>query len=197
MAIYGYARCSTNEALQDIDRQRRLLVKKGCKLENIYFEYESGAKENRPELNKLLKTVVKGDTIISVSVSRLARSTKQICDIVEFVEKNKLRLIVDDITVDCRTEELNPLTEGMLKMMGVFAEIDRKIISNNVKTGMENARLKGAKIGRPKTSISNIPKTFLKYYELYKEGQLNITELARLSGITRPTAYKYIKLIEK
>lgn len=193
---YGYARCSTNESLQDIDRQRRILIQKGVDKNNIFFEYISGAKENRPELTRLLKIVEPGDTIISLSVSRLARSTKQICDIIEFIEKNKLRLIVEDITVDCREKELNPMTEGMIKMMGVFAELDRKIISNNVKTGMANAKAKGSKLGRPKTSISNIPKQFLKYYELYRDKKINITELATLSELSRPTVYKYIKIIK-
>ena len=73
---YGYARCSTNELKQDIDRQKRELIKKGVAEENIYFEYESGTKIDRVEFNRLLETIDEGDTIIATEVSRITRSTK-------------------------------------------------------------------------------------------------------------------------
>lgn len=73
---YGYARCSTNELKQDIDRQKRELIKQGVAEENIYFEYESGTKIDRVEFNRLLETIDEGDTIIATEVSRITRSTK-------------------------------------------------------------------------------------------------------------------------
>ena len=80
--IYGYARCSTNEEKQDIDRQKRELFKLGVSDDKyIYWEYESGTKEDRPELKKLFDIVKSGDTIATTEVSRLTRSTKQLCDI--------------------------------------------------------------------------------------------------------------------
>ena len=85
---YGYGRCSTNEKQQDITRQIRELKKQGVDEENIYFEYASGVKEDRIQLKKLLATVKNGDTIISTEVSRITRSTKQLCEIIEFA-KNK------------------------------------------------------------------------------------------------------------
>lgn len=68
--IYGYARCSTNEKMQDINRQVRELKQQGATDTTIYLEYESGTKENRKELNKLLNIVQSGDTIIATEVSR-------------------------------------------------------------------------------------------------------------------------------
>ena len=62
---YGYARCSTNELLQDINRQKRELKELGATDETIYFEYESGTKTDRPEFNKLLSVVQPGDTIVT------------------------------------------------------------------------------------------------------------------------------------
>ena len=84
---YGYSRCSTNEDKQDITRQIRELEEKGIKKENIYFEYASGIKEDRTELKKLLAVVKKGDTIIATEVSRITRSTKQLCEIIEFAKR--------------------------------------------------------------------------------------------------------------
>ena len=79
---YGYARCSTNETKQDIDRQKRELKKMGVEEKNIYFEYESGAKTDRVQLGRLLGAVRDGDTVVTTEVSRLTRSTKQLCEII-------------------------------------------------------------------------------------------------------------------
>lgn len=71
---YGYARCSTDETRQDIDRQRRELRKLGVEADTeIYWEYESGTKTERPELQKLLAVLQTGDTIVTTEVSRLTR----------------------------------------------------------------------------------------------------------------------------
>ena len=84
--IYGYARCSTNEELQDINRQIRELIQLGAREENIYREYESGMKNDRVELQRLLSAVEAGDTIVATEVSRITRSTKQLCEIIELAK---------------------------------------------------------------------------------------------------------------
>ena len=193
---YGYARCSTNESRQDINRQKRELKKLGVKEDkNIYWEYESGAKTERPEFQKLLDTVKMGDTIAATEVSRLTRSTKHLCDIMQYVQDKKIKLVIGSFIVDCRNEEIDPMTKGMLMMWGVFSEMERDIISQRVKSGMENARAKGKKIGRPKVDASNLPEKFMKFYPLYKKGSMNITDLANLMNCSRTTVYKYIKLM--
>ena len=73
---YGYCRCSTNETKQDIDRQIRALKEAGAEV--ICFEYEHGDAEHKKELEKLLDKTVPGDTILTMEVSRLARSTMQL-----------------------------------------------------------------------------------------------------------------------
>ena len=182
--IYGYARCSTNEDRQDIDRQKRELKKLGIKDSSIFLEYESGAKTDRIQLNRLLDTVREGDTIAATEVSRLTRSTKQLCEIIELAKDKHLKLIIGTFIVDC-TQELDPMTQGMIMMWGVFAEMERAIISQRVKSGMDNARAKGAKIGRPTTMIDNLPKAFLRHFPKYEAKQVTQEELARLCGITR------------
>ena len=92
---YGYARCSTNESKQDIDRQIDMLFLQGVKQENIYFEYESGAKVDRVQLNRLLDALEDGDVIITTEVSRITRSTKQLCELVEIAIKKKLCLVFE------------------------------------------------------------------------------------------------------
>lgn len=82
-------------------------------------------------------------------------------------------------------------------MMGVFVEMEQNIISQRVRSGMRNAKAKGKKIGRPKTTKETIQKKFWKYYKLYQDKQLNISEFARVMGCARSTIYKYIMTVEK
>ncbi|WP_040196773.1 recombinase family protein [Candidatus Soleaferrea massiliensis] len=193
--IYGYARCSTNEKMQDINRQVRELKQQGATDTTIYLEYESGTKENRTELNKLLNIVKSGDTVIATEVSRITRSTKQLCDIIELAKERHIKLILGNFVVDC-SKELDPMTEGMLKMMGVFSELERNMISQRVKSGMENAKSKGKTIGRPPVTADDIPGIFYKHYPKYKKGEVNKKELSRLCSLSYPTVYKYLRIIE-
>ena len=181
--IYGYARCSTNEELQDINRQIRELKQLGAAEETIYREYESGTKNDRVELQRLLAAVRNGDTIVATEVSRITRSTKQLCEIIELAKDRHIKLVLGSFIVDC-TKELDPMTEGMLKMMGVFSELERNIISQRVKSGLQNAKAKGVAIGRPATSEDTIPSTFFKYYPKYKRGEINKAEFSRLCSVS-------------
>ena len=193
--IYGYARCSTNESMQDINRQIRELKQQGAEDKTIYREYESGTKTNRAELQKLLDIVKPGDTILATEVSRITRSTKQLCDIIELAKNRKIKLVLGSFVVDCR-KELDPMTEGMLKMMGVFAELERNMISQRVKSGMQNAKSKGKAIGRPAVTADDIPAIFYRHYPKYQKGEINKKEFSRLCSLSYPTIYKYLKIVE-
>lgn len=194
--IYGYCRCSTNEERQDINRQKRELYKLGVTDEkNIYWEYESGTNNNRVEFKKVLELLEKGDTLCTTEVSRLTRSTSYLCEVLRMVQEKNIRLMIGNFIVDCREEEIDPMTKGMLMMWGVFAEMERDIISARVKSGMQNSVAKGVKLGRPKVDKSNLPMNFLKYYPMYKSGEINITEFSRLAELSRKSVYKYLKIM--
>lgn len=193
--IYGYCRCSTNETKQDISRQERELKALGVTDKKyIYKEYESGTKVNRIELNRLLEIVNKGDIIITTEVSRITRSTKQLCEIIEFAKNKHLKLVFGSFIVDC-TKELDAMTEGMLKMMGVFSEIERNMISQRVKSGVANARAKGKIVGRPTLTIKDIPQKVIDMNDLYKDAVISKTDYAKMCNISRPTLDKYIKIM--
>ena len=192
---YGYARCSTNENKQDIDRQIRELKKAGA--EQIFLEYEHGDSTVKQELSSLLEQAHEGDTIFTLEVSRLARSTRQLCEIIETVREKKLRLvIVGSITVDCSNGQIDPMTNAFIQMSGVFAELELRIIRERVRSGMANAKAKGAKIGRPHTTAEQIPPIFYRHYPAFKSGSLNLSEFARVCGLSRTTVYKYVALLE-
>lgn len=192
--VYGYARCSTNESKQDINRQKRELMNRGVQSKNIYFEYVSGTKDNKEQWNILLSKIKQGDEIVVTELSRITRSTKQLCDVIDMAKDKSIKLVLGDFVVDCRGE-LDAMTEGMLKMMGVFAELERNMIRERVKSGMANAKDKGAILGRPKITSEDIPNIFMKYYPMYKDGSMNVSEIAKLCGMSRTTIYKYLSLL--
>ena len=192
---HGYARCSTNETKQDIDRQVRELKAAGA--ESLFVEYEHGDTDEKKQLSLLLGQARPGDTIITTEVSRLSRSTKQLCEIIDRIQKQKLRLkIIGSITIDCRSGELDPMTKAFLQMSGIFAELELSMIRARVRSGMANAKAKGAKIGRPQATVDDIPAVFFRHYPAYKNKQLNVSELARVCDLSRTTVYKYIDLLE-
>ncbi len=195
MTVYGYARCSTNEDKQDINRQVRELKAAGA--EEIFLEYEHGDAAVKQQLTALLAAAAPGSTILVLEISRLARSTKQLCDIIEIVKEKKLCLkVVGSITVDCTSGVLDPMTNAFVQMSGVFAELELRIIRERVRSGMANAKAKGAAIGRPKTTKDDIPAVFYKHYPAYKAGAINKTELARICALSRSSVYKYLDLLE-
>lgn len=194
MAVYGYARCSTSEDKQDINRQIRELKAAGA--EEVIFEYEHGDAKVKKNLHMLLEMATEGDTIITLEVSRLSRSTQQLCEIIDIIKSKKLRLIiVGSITVDCRSGQIDPMSQAFIQMSAVFAELELSIIRARVRSGMENAKSKGKRIGRPQTTKDNIPALFYKHYPSFVSGQINVSEFARICGLSRPTVYKYLKLV--
>ena len=193
--IYGYARCSlAEEKGQDLGRQVRELKAAGA--QEIVTEREHGDSKIKKNLDLLLEAAREGDTLICTEVSRLSRSTQQLCEIVDLVKHKHLCLvIIGSITVDCRNGQIDPMSQAFIQMSAVFAELELSIIRARVKSGMANAKAKGKKIGRRPTTKDDIPAVFYRHYPAYVAGQLNVSELARVCGLSRPTVYKYMKLI--
>ena len=193
--IYGYARCSTNEERQDIDRQIRELKAAGA--EEVVFEYAHGDARVKDAQMQLLERASEGDTIIATEVTRLSRSTQQLCEIIDIIKAKRLRLvIIGSITVDCRGGEIDPMSQAFMQMSAVFAELELSMIRARVKSGMENARAKGAKIGRPRVTKDDIPAIFYRHYPTYAAGKMNIAEFARVCDMSRTTIYKYLEMLK-
>ena len=194
--IYGYARCSlAEEKGQDLNRQVRELKEAGA--EEIITEREHGDAKVKQNLDLLLEVAEEGSTLICCEVSRLSRSTQQLCEIVNIIKSKHMRLeIVGSITIDCRKGDIDPMSQAFIQMSAVFAELELSIIRARVKSGMANAKEKGRRIGRPQTTKDDIPAIFYKHYPTYVTRQINISEFARLCNLSRPTVYKYLRLIE-
>lgn len=192
----GYSRCSTNETKQDIGRQVRELKAAGAEV--VYMEYEHGDAKVKSQQAQMFADAEAGDTILVLEVPRLARSTQQLCEIIEIIREKRLRLVIlGSITLDCREGKADPMSEAFLQMAGVFSQLELAMIRSRVRSGMANAKAKGKRIGRPQVGKEDIPANFLRHYPAFKSGTLNVSELARVCDLNRTTVYKYIELLER
>ena len=192
----GYSRCSTNETKQDIGRQVRELKAAGAEV--VYMEYEHGDAKVKSQQAQMFADAEAGDTILVLEVPRLARSTQQLCEIIEIIREKRLRLVIlGSITLDCREGKADPMSEAFLQMAGVFSQLELAMIRSRVRSGMANAKAKGKRIGRPQVGKEDIPANFLSHYPAFKSGTLNVSELARVCDLSRTTVYKYIELLER
>ena len=193
--VHGYARCSTNETRQDIDRQVRELKAAGAT--RIWMEYEHGDAETKEQQVMMWNTVSSGDTVIITEPSRLSRSVQQFCQIVDVIKSKRIRLqILGSITIDCRTTEPDPMTVAFLQLIAVFSELELSMIRARVRSGVANAKAKGKQLGRPPITAERIPDSFYRYFVKLQAGEINVTELARLAQVSRPPAYRYLSAIQ-
>ena len=91
---------------------------------------------------------------------------------------------------------VDPMNQAFIQMSAVFAELELSILRARVRSGLANAVEKGRKPGRPMTTKDNIPAIFYKHYPTYVAGKMNVSELARVCGLSRPTVYKYKGLLK-
>lgn len=192
---HGYARCSTNETRQDIDRQIRELRAAGAT--KIWTDYEHGDAISKEHQEAMWEAACPGDTVIVTEATRIARSVRQLCDVMETVREKHMRLqIIGSICLDCRCDDPDPMTVAFLQISGVFSELELAMIRARVRSGVANARAKGKHIGRPQVTADGIPDSFFRYFSRFQAGEINMTELARLAQISRPTAYRYVAAIQ-
>lgn len=193
--IYGFARCSlAEEKGQDLNRQVRELRAAGA--EEVITERVHGDAKVKPQLDFLLEHIEPQSTLMVVEASRLSRSVVQFCEILEIVKQKHLRLVIlGSITVDCREGSIDPMSEAFLQMASIFNQLELSLIRARVRSGMENAKAKGRRIGRRPTTKDDIPAIFYKHYPAYAHGDLNVSEFARVCGLSRQTVYKYLRLV--
>lgn len=192
---YGFARCSLGEEKgQDLNRQVRELKEAGA--EEIITERVHGDAKVKPQLDFLLDHIEPNSSLYVTEVSRLSRSTQQLCGILNTIKEKRLRLVIlNSVTIDCRNGDNDPMSMAFLQMAGVFSELELSMIRVRVCSGLVNAKAKGRQIGRKHLTKEDIPAVFLKHLPSYQNGSMNISELARICSLSRPTIYKYIKMV--
>ena len=179
---FGYARVSTDS--QILDRQIDALVSHGIALEDIYQEKYTGTKANRPEFDKLRGTLRKGDTVVIESLSRLGRSSKDLMFIVEDFDKNDITLVSLKESIDLST----PTGKLLVNVLSALAQFERDIIVQRTQEGLEAARARGRKGGRPKKD----PKKVQQALKLYDSQMHSTKEIAEITGVSVKTLYNAI-----
>ena len=108
----------------------------------------------------------------------------------------RMRLVLlGSITVDFRDRRIDPRSQAFIQIPSVFAVLERSSLRVRARPGMANAAAKGKHIGRPQTLKEGIPAIFYKHYPAFASGQMDVSELAKICGLSRPTVYKYLKLV--
>ena len=185
---FAYKRVSTEK--QDLRRQEEAF--KGIVIDREYCDKLSGAKADRPQLNKLRVEAQKGDNVYVESISRLGRNVDDLRQIVrEFKDKE---ITVHFIKEGFNTGDGNNMFKFMLTILGAVAEMERELTVERIREGMAKAKRYGTKTGRPGgRPPRQIPASFKKYYPLWKGGEITATAFARLIEVSRPTLYQYIR----
>lgn len=179
----AYVRVSTAE--QNEARQVEALEK--YDIEKWFTEKVSGKDTNRPKLQELLDYVREGDTVYIHDFSRLARSTKDLLNIVEILEDKKVRLVSNKENIDTSTAT----GKLMLTMIGAIAEFERQNLLERQREGIEIAKREGKYMGRKEIQISD--EAFTKAYDRYMRREINKVQFAKELNVSRPTLDKILK----
>lgn len=177
----AYVRVSTVE--QNEERQIEALKK--FNIEKWFTEKVSGKNMDRPKLQEMLDFCREGDTIYIHDFSRLARSTKDLLDIVEGLKEKGVHLVSNKENIDSST----PQGKLMLTMIAAIYEFERENMLERQREGIAIAKREGKFKGRKPLELDD----FDKYYELYVSRQITKSEMARKLNISRPTLDKMIK----
>lgn len=185
----GYARVSTID--QNLNLQIDALKSAGCEL--IYEEKISGKSKDRPELTKMFSILRKGDSVVVWKLDRLGRSLKDLIDLVSRMQSLEVGFlsINDSINTETATGRFT------FNMFASLAEFEREIISERTKAGLNAARARGRKGGRPpgytKETLSKIKAVKI----LYDQQDKAMKEIANDLSISRATAYRFLEIAKQ
>ena len=182
MAIRYYVRVSTME--QKIDRQ----ILAYDKADRIYVDKMSGVKRDRPELERMLKELETGNTVVVKAIDRLSRSTKELLEMVEQIRVAQANLHILDLKIDTSTA----MGKCVLTILGAIAELDRKTIKERTAEGIEIAKATGKYRGRKKGAISLRDVESIKRFKIFYNGGLTKSAIAIEFNVSRTTIYKWI-----
>lgn len=176
----AYARVSTDQ--QELHRQLDALEKVGY--DRLIQEKYTGTKKDREGLQQLLDIVREGDAVIVESISRLGRKTLDILSTIEELTNKGIIFISLKENMDTTT----PTGKAMLGMMAVIAQLERDLIVQRTKEGLDSAKKRGVKLGRPKLDEQKVQDAL----KLYDEENHSIKEIIRITGISQGKLYKEI-----
>ncbi len=182
-----YARVSTDEQTTDnqVLKLKKVADRNGWEIEAIYADTISGAKSKRPQLDKLMKAVMrkKVDMVMVWSVDRLGRSLQHLTSLLSDIESKGINLYLHQQNIDTSS----PSGKMLFQLLGVFAEFERSMIRERVMAGLDRARSQGKRLGRPPVP----PITVDKIKRLREEG-LSLRKIAKQVGISPSKVHQLV-----
>jgi DNA invertase Pin-like site-specific DNA recombinase len=182
----GYVRVSTEG--QNTIRQEVLMKELG--VEKVFIDKCSGKDTNRPKLNEMLSFIREGDTVIVESISRFARNTKDLLELVETLTKKGVMFVSRKEAIDTST----PTGKFMLTVFGAVAELERDYIKQRQREGIDCAKAEGRALGRPSIEY---PERWEEVYTLWKNNEIKAVEAMKELNLTKPTFYRLVKKYEE
>ena len=184
MAMYGYIRVSAID--QNQNRQIDAMEALNIPHERIFSDKQSGKNTSRPGLQRLLEKVERGDTVIVESVSRFARNTKDLLDLIECLTVKGVEFVSQKEHIDTST----PTGKFMLTVFGAVAELERGYILQRQAEGIAAARARGVRFGGP---VIKPPEHFAALVKQWECGKLPLKELLEQTGLKESTFYRRLR----
>jgi DNA invertase Pin-like site-specific DNA recombinase len=183
--LIGYARVSTNE--QNLDLQRDALLTAGVSPKHLYTDTITGTTQERPGLAQALSHLRAGDTFVVWRLDRLGRSLKHLIETVTALQEQHIAFqsITEHINTSTATGQL------VFHLFGALAEFERNLITERTMAGLQAARARGRKGGRPKLDTSASTVAMAK--KLYADHTNSMADICRTLHISRATLYRYVK----
>jgi DNA invertase Pin-like site-specific DNA recombinase len=183
--LIGYARVSTNE--QNLDLQLDAFKQAGISTKNLYTDKVTGTKHERPGLEAALSHLREGDTFVVWRLDRLGRSLKHLIEIVTALQQQNIafKSMTENIDTSTATGQL------VFHIFGALAEFERNLIKERTMAGLEAARARGRKGGRPKLNPASGKVAMAR--KLYADKTDSIADICKTLHISRATLYRYLK----
>ena len=186
--LLGYIRVSTVE--QNEERQTRALLERGVEKNNLYIDKQSGKNADREQLKALLAFCRKGDVVITESISRIARNTKDLLTIVEQLTNKGVDFVSLKECIDTAT----PQGKFMLTVFGALAELELNYIHQRQLEGIEIAKQKGKYLGRKPIEFDR--KKMARLYPDWKSGKITARAFMKELGLQPATFYRRLREYE-
>jgi DNA invertase Pin-like site-specific DNA recombinase len=178
---FGYARVSKND--QSLGIQVQKLIQGGC--DEIFREKLSGSKDDRPQLNLLISKLREGDTVCVVRLDRLGRRMTKLIDLINDFKTKGVEFVSLENNIDTTT----PMGMLFFTMCAAFSKMERVLISERVKAGLDAAHTRGRKGGRPRALTAEKLKTLKS---LVSSNNFSISKICEMVGISRSVYYRAI-----
>jgi DNA invertase Pin-like site-specific DNA recombinase len=178
---FGYARVSKND--QSLDIQIQKLTQAGCN--EIFKEKVSGAKDDRTQLNHLIGQLREGDIVCVVRLDRLGRRMTKLIELINDFKDRGVEFVALENNIDTTT----PMGMLLFSMCAAFSEMERELIKERVKAGLDAAHSKGRRGGRPKALTTDKLKTLKS---LIQSEEFSVTKICIMVGISRSVYYRAI-----